>query len=153
MKKKKKKKKRKENHTKILQDTLDFVFNDLETVDYDNDTKLDDIEDLETVVYNDISITDLIPIKKLETIKEEYDEEHRLQIIKTVNYAAMSNGDADDVKFIQKTPLHHRQKLKCLSKNNLIRNQTDKKNNFPQILPQKKLIQKNENQSKDIVNI
>ena len=46
--------------------------------------------------------------------------------------------------------MHPRQRLKRLSKNNLIRNQTDKKNNIPQIFPQKKLIQKTKNQSKDI---
>ena len=53
----------------------------------------------------------------------------------------ISNGD-DDVKFIKKSPLHPREKLKCLSKNYSIRNQTDKKKFFPKILPQKKLIQK-----------
>ena len=44
--------------------------------------------------------------------------------------------DDDDVKFILKTPLHPTERLKRLSKNYLIMNQTD----FPQILPQKKLI-------------
>ena len=34
-----------------LQDTLDFAFNDLETVDYNNDRRLDDIDDLESVDY------------------------------------------------------------------------------------------------------
>ena len=58
-----------------LQDALDFAFNDLETVDYNNDTKLDNLDDLETVDYNnDTSITDLVPIKKLQTIKEEDDD-------------------------------------------------------------------------------
>ena len=60
------------------------------------------------------------------------------------------SDDDDDFKFILKNPLHPRQRLKRLSKNNLIRNQTYKKNNFPQIFSQKKLIQKNKNQSKDI---
>ena len=121
-----------------LQDALDFAFNDLETVDYNNDTRLDNLDDLETVDYNnDTSITDLVPIKKLETIKEEDDEEDGLQIIKLVHYATISDYN-DDVKFIKKTPLHPRERLKHLSKNNLIRNQTDEKNNFPQILPQKK---------------
>ena len=41
----------------------------------------------------------MVPIKKLETIKEEDDEEDGLQLIKTVNYAAISDDD-DDVKFI-----------------------------------------------------
>ena len=40
--------------------------------------------------------------------------------------------------------MHPREKLK-----HLIRNQTDEKNNFPQILPKKKLMQTNKNQSKD----
>ena len=61
--------------------------------------------------------------------------------MKTVNYVNISNDD-DNVKFIKKTPLHPRERLKRLSKNYLIRNQTDKKS-FPQILRQKKLIQKN----------
>ena len=52
------------------------------------------------------------------------------------------SNDDDDVKFIKKSSLHPREKLKCLSKNYSIRNQTDKKNFFPKILPQKKLIQK-----------
>ena len=52
------------------------------------------------------------------------------------------SNDDDDVKFIKKSPLHPREKLKCLSKNYSIRNQTDKKKFFPKILSQKKLIQK-----------
>ena len=58
--------------------------------------------------------------------------------------------DDDHVKFIKKTLLHPRERLKRLSKNYLMRNQNDEKN-FPQILPQKKLMQKTKNQSKDIV--
>ena len=105
-----------------LQDALDFVFTNLETVDYNNDTRLDDLDDLETVYYNnDASITDIAPIKNLETIKEEDDEEDGLQIIKTVNYAIISDDD-DDVKFIKKAPSHPRENLKRLSKNNFIRN-------------------------------
>ena len=60
-------------------------------------------------------------MKKLETIKEETGEEDGLKIIKAVNYATVSD-DNDDVKFIKKTPLHPREGLKRLSKNNLIRN-------------------------------
>ena len=60
------------------------------------------------------------------------------------------SDDDDDVKFILKTPSRPSERLKRLSKNNLIRNQTDKKNHFPQILSKKKLIQKNKNQSKGI---
>ena len=86
-----------------------------------------------TVDYNnDTLITDLVPIKKLETIKEEDDEEDGLQIIKTINYATISDDDDDDdddddVKFIKKTHLHPQQRLKRLSENNLIKNETDKK--------------------------
>ena len=120
-----------------LQDALDFAVNHLESVNYNNDTRLDDLDDLETVDYNnDTSITDLVPIKKLETIKEEdYDEEDDLQVKKTVNYVNISDDD-DDVKFIKKAPLHPRKRLEHLGKNYLIRNQTDKKN-FPLILLKK----------------
>ena len=91
--------------------------------DFNNNTRLDDLNDLETVDYNnDASITDLVRIKKLKIIIEEDGEENGIQIIKTVNYA---NDDVNDVKFIKKAPLHPRQRLKRLSKNNLIRNQTD----------------------------
>ena len=86
---------------------------------------------IETVDYNnDTLITDLVPIKKLETIKEEDDEEDGLQIIKTINYATISDDDDDDdddVKFIKKTHLHPQQRLKRLSENNLFKNETDKK--------------------------
>ena len=87
---------------------------------------------IETVDYNnDTLIKNLVPIKKLETIKEEDDEEDGLQIIKTINYATISDDDDDDddddVKFIKKTHLHPQQRLKRLSENNLIKNETDKK--------------------------
>ena len=91
-------------------------------------------------------------MKKLETIKEEDDEEDGLQSIKAVNYVTISDDDDDDVKFIKKLPCILDKDFTRFSKNSLIRNQTDKKINFPQILPQKKLIQKNKNQSKDIGN-
>ena len=71
-------------------------------------TKLDDLDDLEIVDYNnDTSITDLAPIKKLETIKEEDYKGDGLQILKTVNYVTISN-DNDDIKFIKKAPVHSR---------------------------------------------
>ena len=35
-----------------LQDSLDFAFNDLETFDYNNDARLDDLDNVETVDYN-----------------------------------------------------------------------------------------------------
>ena len=56
--------------------------------DYNNNTRLDDLNDLETVDYNnDSTITDSARIKKLKIIKEEDGEENGIQIIKTVNYA------------------------------------------------------------------
>ena len=55
------------------------------------------------------------------------------------------------LNLLKKTPLHPRERLKRLSKKYLIRNQTDKKS-FPQILPQKKLIQKIKTKAK-ILNI
>ena len=64
-----------------------------------------------------------------------------------MNYINISD-DNDDVKFIKKTPLNPRERVKHL-REKLRKNQTDKKI-FPQILPQKTLIQKNKNQSKDI---
>ena len=55
--------------------------------DYNNNTRLDDLNNLETLGYNnDASITDLVRIKKLKIIKEEDGEENGIQIIKTVNY-------------------------------------------------------------------
>ena len=77
-----------------------------------------------------IIMTDLAPIIFFETIKEDNDDkEDGLQVIKTVNYVNISNDD-DDVKLIKKSPLHCRERLKSVSKNYLIRNQTDKKR-FP----------------------
>ena len=68
---------------------------------YNNNTKSDDVDGLENVDYNnDASITDLVPIKKLQTIKEENDdEEGGLQITKTVNYGNITD-DNDGAKFI-----------------------------------------------------
>ena len=48
----------------------------------------------------------------------------------------MNISDDDDIKFIKKAPLHPRERLEHLSKNYLIRNQTDKKH-FPLILLKK----------------
>ena len=90
-----------------LQDALNSAVSYLQTVDYNNDT----------------SITDLVLIKKLETT----DEEDGLQVIKTVNSINITNDDNDEVNFIKKTPLNPRDRLKRLSKNQLIRNQTIKK--------------------------
>ena len=73
-----KKNKNRKNHTKKpitkqnLQDDLDFVFNDLKTVDSNNDRRLDDLIDLETVDYNnDTSITDLVPTKNFKQLKKK----------------------------------------------------------------------------------
>ena len=49
-----------------IQDALDFSFNDLETVNYNNDTRLNDLYDLETLdCNNDTSTADLVPTKIL----------------------------------------------------------------------------------------
>ena len=82
-----------------LQEALHYAFNDLETVDYNNDTTPDNLDDLETVDYNnDTSITDLVPITKLETINEENDEEDGLQVMKTVDPINIIDND-DQAKF------------------------------------------------------
>ena len=53
------------------QDAHDFAFNDLETIDYNNDARLHYLDDLETVNYNnDTSITDLVPLKKFKQSKK-----------------------------------------------------------------------------------
>ena len=122
----KKKKKKKKNPQKTIQKadnktklkTLNYAFENLETVDYNNDTTLGD---LQTIAYNnDTSITDLVPITKLETITEENDEEDGLQVKKTVD--SINRSDDDEVKFKKKSPLHPRDRLKRLSENYLIRN-------------------------------
>ena len=54
----------------------------------------------------------------------------------------ISDDDDDEGKFIKETPSHPRERLKCLSRNRLIRNQANKNYN-PQILDEKNSIQKN----------
>ena len=49
------------------------------------------------------------------------------------------------LNLFKKLPCILEKGLNVLRKNNFIRNQIDKKNTFPQILPQKKLIQKYKN--------
>ena len=49
------------------------------------------------------------------------------------------SNDNDDVKFIKETPSHSRERLKRLSKNNLIRNQTDKKKKISSNITSKKI--------------
>ena len=73
-----------------LHDSPNFVFNDLETIDYNNDARLDDLNDLETVDYNTKNykfilifllyrlkiytfITDLVTIKNLKQLKKKMD--------------------------------------------------------------------------------
>ena len=96
------------------------------------------MDDLETAHYNnDTSATDLVPVQKLKTIKE--DENNNIEVIKTVQRVIISDDDDDnDVDFLKQTPLHPRDRLKCSEKKYL------------QILQKKKLIQRSKNQSKEI---
>ena len=84
---------------------------------YNNNTKPDDVDGLENVDYNnDASITDLVPIKKLETIKEENDdEENGLQITKTVNYGNITDDD-DVLNLLKKFPCILEKELSVLAK-------------------------------------
>ena len=70
------------------------------------------MDDFETVGYNnDTSVTDLVQVGKLKTIKE--DENSDIQAIKTVQKVVISDGDDDnDVEFLKETPLHPRDRLK-----------------------------------------
>ena len=62
------------------------------------------MDDFETVGYNsDTSVTDLVQVGKLKTIKEY--ENNDIQVIKTVQKVVISNGDDDnDVEFLKETP-------------------------------------------------
>ena len=64
------------------------------------------MDDLETVDYNnDTSVTDLVPVRKLKTIKE--DENDNIEVIKSVQRAVISNDnddDDDDVEFLKQRP-------------------------------------------------
>ena len=70
------------------------------------------MDDLETVEYNnDTSVTDLVPVRKLKKIKE--DENDDIEFTKTVQRAVISNDDGDnDVEFLKQMPLHPRDRLK-----------------------------------------
>ena len=70
------------------------------------------MDDFETVGYNnDTSVTDLVQVGKLKTIKE--DENSDIQVIKTVQKVVIGDGDDDnDVEFLKETPLHPRDRLK-----------------------------------------
>ena len=88
----------------------------------------------------DTSVTDLVLVQKLKTIKE--DENDDIEVIKMVQKFVISNngdnGDGDD-EFLKQTPLHPRNKLKCPEKKYL------------QILAKRKeLIQRSKKQSKEI---
>ena len=88
------------------------------------------MDDLEIVDYhNDTSVTDLVPVRKLETIKE--DENDYIEVIKTAQRVVISN-DNDNVEFLKQIPLHPRDRLKRSEKKYL---QTY----------QKKLIQRSKN--------
>ena len=90
------------------------------------------MDDLETAdSSNDTSVTDLVPVQKLKTIKE--DENDDIEVMKMVQKVVISNdGDDDgDDEFLKQMPLHPRDKLKCSEKKYL------------QILPKiKELIEK-----------
>ena len=66
------------------------------------------MDDLETVDYNnDTSVTDLVPVRKLKTIKE--DENDNIEVIKSVQRAVISNDnddddDDDDAEFLKQRP-------------------------------------------------
>ena len=66
--------------------------------------------------------------------------------MKRMEYSILINisddDDDDEGKFIKETPSQPRERLKCLSRNRLIRNQANKNYN-PQILDEKNSIQKN----------
>ena len=66
------------------------------------------MHDLETVDYNnDTSVTDLVLVRKLKTIKE--DENDNIEVIKSVQRAVISNDnddddDDDDAEFLKQRP-------------------------------------------------
>ena len=67
------------------------------------------MDDLETVDYNnDTSVTDLVLLQKLKTIQE--DENDDIKVIKMVKMVVISN-DAD-VEFLKQMPLHPRKRIK-----------------------------------------
>ena len=62
------------------------------------------MDDLETVDYNnDTSVTDLVPVPKLKTIKK--DENDNIEVIKSVQRVVISDDDDDDdVEFLKQYP-------------------------------------------------
>ena len=70
------------------------------------------MDDLETAdSSNDTSVTDLVPVQKLKTIKE--DENFDIKVIETVQRVAVcDDDDDDDVEFSKRRPLHPRDRLK-----------------------------------------
>ena len=69
------------------------------------------MDDLETVDYNnDTSAIDLVPVWKLKTIKEN--ENDNTEIIKTVQRVVISHDvDDDDVEFSKQMSLHPTDRL------------------------------------------
>ena len=99
------------------------------------------MDDLETVDYNnDTSVTDVVLVRNLKTIKENDNDD--IEVIKTVQRVFVSDDNDDDndddVEFSKQMLLHTMDRLKPSEKKYL------------QILPKKKLIQRSKNQSKDI---
>ena len=76
--------------------------------------------------YKTLLICLLVTYKLLVLIMIHHLTTSNLLVIITVPPINISDNE-DEVKFIKKTPLHPRGRLKRLSKNQLIRNQTDKK--------------------------
>ena len=84
------------------------------------------MDDLETVrCHNDTSVTDLVPVRKLKTIKEdENDDTEFIQTAKRVVISDYNDDDDDDdddgdVEFLKQAPLHPRDRLKCPEKKHL----------------------------------
>ena len=122
---------------KKKQDAFDVALADTQTFNYNDDLSLDDLETADSS--NDTSVTDLVPVPELKTIKE--DENDDIEVMKMVQKVVISNdGDDDgDDEFLKQMPLHPRGKLKCSEKKYL------------QILPKiKELIQRSKNQRKEI---
>ena len=57
------------------------------------------MDDLETVEYNnDTSVTDPVPVRKLKTIKE--DENDDIEVTKMVQRAVISSDDGDNIMML-----------------------------------------------------
>ena len=61
------------------------------------------MDDLETVDYNnDTSVPDLVVVQKLKIIKE--DENDNIEVIKSVQSVVINYGDDDDVDILKQCP-------------------------------------------------